>query len=40
MHIDKILNKLKAKLVIQNFTQTFNIDYKDIFVSIVKFDTL
>lgn len=40
MHIDENLDKLKAKLVIKEFTQTFDINYKDIFVSIVKFDIL
>jgi len=40
MHIDRILNKLKAKLVTRDFTQTFDINYKDIFVLTIKFNTL
>jgi len=40
MHIDKTLEKLKAKLIAKDFIQVFEINYKDIFASIVKFDTL
>ncbi len=40
IYIDKILEKLKAKLIAKDFTQVFEISYKDIFVSIVKFDIL
>jgi len=40
MHIDRILNKLRAKLVTRDFIQAFNINYKDIFISTIKFDTL
>jgi len=40
MHIDKTLNKLKAKLVTRDLTQTFDINYKNIFVSIIKLNTL
>ena len=40
MHIDDILNKFKAKLVIRRFSQMYNIDYTDTFASIVKFDIL
>jgi len=40
MHINKILKKLKAKLIAKDFTQVFEIDYKNIFASIVKFNTL
>jgi len=40
MHINKILKKLKTKLIAKDFTQVFEINYKDIFALIVKFDTL
>ncbi len=40
MHIDKILKKLKAKLIAKNFIQILEINYKNIFASIVKFDIL
>jgi len=40
IHINKILKKLKAKLVAKDFTQVFEINYKDIFALIVKFDIL
>jgi len=40
MHIDKILKKLKAKLVAKDFTQVFEINYENTFVSIVKFNIL
>jgi len=40
MHINKILKKLKTRLVARDFTQVFEINYKDIFASIIKFNTL
>ena len=40
MHIDDTLNKLKARLVVREFSQMYNIDYTDTFASIVKFDIL
>jgi len=40
IHINEILKKLKTKLVARDFTQVFEINYKDIFASIIKFDTL
>jgi len=40
MHINETLEKFKAKLVARDFTQVFEINYKNIFASIVKFDTL
>ena len=39
MHVNDTLNKLKIKLVAKNFSQIYKIDYTNIFVSIVKFDT-
>jgi hypothetical protein len=40
MHINDTLEKLKARLVARDFTQTFKINFEDIFAFIVKFDTL
>jgi len=40
IHINKTLKKLKTKLIARDFTQIFEINYKDIFALIVKFDTL
>ena len=40
MHIDDTLNKFKARFVIKEFSQMYNIDYTNIFASIVKFDIL
>ena len=40
MHIDDTLNKLKTRLVIKEFSQMYDINYTNIFVSIVKFDIL
>ena len=39
MHVNDTLNKLKIKLVARDFSQMYEIDYTNIFVSIVKFDT-
>ncbi len=40
IYINRILKKFKAKLIAKDFTQIFEINYKDTFVSIVKFDIL
>ncbi len=40
MYINRILKKLKTKLITKNFIQVFEINYKDTFVSIVKFNIL
>jgi len=40
MHINKILEKLKTKLIAKDFTQIFEINYENTFVLIVKFDIL
>ena len=40
MHVNDTLNKLKIKLVARDFSQMYEINYTDIFVSIVKFDIL
>jgi len=40
MYINKVLKKLKARLIARDFTQVFKINYKDILALIVKFDTL
>ena len=40
MHVNNTLNKLKIKLVAKDFSQIYEIDYTNIFASIVKFDTL
>ncbi len=40
MHIDDSLDKLKTRLVIRDFFQIHEVDYKNTFTSIIKFDTL
>ncbi len=40
MHINRILKKLKTKLIAKDFTQIFEINYEDTFVLIVKFNIL
>ncbi len=40
MYIDKILKKLKVKLITKDFIQVFEINYEDTFVLIVKFNIL
>ena len=40
MHVNDTLDKLKIKLVARDFSQIYEIDYTNIFASIVKFDTL
>ncbi len=40
IYIDKTLKKLKVKLIAKDFTQIFKINYKNTFISIVKFNIL
>jgi len=40
IHINKTLKKLKTRLITRDFTQAFEVDYENIFASIVKFDIL
>jgi len=40
MHVDDSLDKLKTRLVIRDFFQIHEVDYKNTFTSIIKFDTL
>ncbi len=40
LNINEFLNKLKARLVARGFSQTYSVDYKNIFVLTVKFNTL
>ena len=40
MHIDDTLNKLKVRLIVKDFSQMFEVNFINIFASIVKFDTL
>ncbi len=40
MYIDDSLDKLKTRLVIRDFFQIHEVDYKNTFTSIIKFDTL
>ena len=40
IYVDDTLNKFKIKLRIREFSQMYNIDYTNIFVSTIKFDTL
>ncbi len=40
IYINKIVKKFKTKLIAKDFIQTFKINYKNIFVLIVKFDIL
>ena len=40
MHVNDTLDKLKIKLVARDFSQIYEIDYTNIFASIVKFDIL
>ena len=39
MHVNDTLDKLKIRFVARDFSQIYEIDYTDIFVSTVKFDT-
>jgi len=40
LNINEFLNKLKARLVTRDFSQTYDVDYENIFVLTVKFNTL
>jgi len=40
LNINEFLNKLKIRLVTKDFSQTYNVDYENIFALIVKFNTL
>ena len=40
LYINNTLNKLKTRIVTRDFSQMHNIDYKNIFTSIMKFNTL
>ncbi len=40
LNINEFLNKLKIRLVTRDFSQTYNVDYKNIFALTVKFNTL
>ena len=40
MHVDDTLNKLKARLVAKDFSQMYDVNFTNTFVSTVKFDTL
>jgi len=40
MHVDDSLDKLKTRLVIKDFFQIHEVNYKNTFASIIKFDTL
>lgn len=40
LHTDGSLDKLKARLVARDFSQTYDVDYEDTFAPTVKFDTL
>jgi len=40
LNINEFLNKLKARLVARDFSQTYSVDYKNIFVLTVKFNIL
>ncbi len=40
IHIDRILKKLKTRLIAKDFIQVFEINYKNTFALIVKFNIL
>ncbi len=40
MHVNDSLDKLKTRLMIRDFFQIHEVDYKNTFTSIIKFDTL
>ncbi len=40
MHINDSLDKLKTRLIVRDFFQIHEVDYKNTFTSIIKFDTL
>ncbi len=40
LNINRFLNKLKTRLVARDFSQIYSVDYKNIFVFTIKFNTL
>ncbi len=40
LNINRFLNKLKTRLVTRDFSQTYNVDYKNIFILTIKFNIL
>jgi len=40
LNINEFLNKLKTRFVTRGFSQTYNVDYKNIFILIIKFNIL
>jgi len=40
LNTDEFLNKFKTKFVTKDFLQTYNVNYKNIFTLIIKFNTL
>jgi len=40
LNINEFLNKLKTRLVTRDFSQTYNVNYKNIFAFTIKFNTL
>ena len=40
LHVNDTLDKLKIKLIIKEFTQMYEVNYEDTFVSTTRFDTL
>jgi len=40
LNINRFLNKFKIRLVTRDFSQTYSVDYKNIFILIIKFNTL
>ena len=40
MHVDDILEKLKARIIARGFSQLYEVDFIDTFASTIKFDTL
>ncbi len=40
LNIDRFLDKLKTRLVARDFSQTYSVDYKNIFALTIKFNTL
>ena len=40
LNINEFLNKFKIRLVTRGFSQTYSVDYKNIFILIIKFNIL
>jgi len=40
LNINEFLNKFKTRLVTRGFSQTYSVDYKNIFILIIKFNIL